>query len=148
MEFFPEVHISHEAADAMARALYAIARVDGVHEREEGLIASFWIEVGGGGGSLSDLNRQGNSSPQELAHVIHGENERMLFMKTAVLLTFADGKVTPEEEKALHEYAAALGISHEALGELQVQVKEYLLNHLAHLNNTDATTAVAKKLEV
>jgi hypothetical protein len=31
---------------------------------------------------------------------------------------------------------------------LQSQVKEYLLNHLAHLRNTDATTAVAKKLEV
>jgi hypothetical protein len=27
-------------------------------------------------------------------------------------------------------------------------VKEYLLSHLSHLANTDATTAVAKKLNI
>ena len=38
-DFFPEMHLSHDAAEAIARGLYAIARADGLHDREAGLIA-------------------------------------------------------------------------------------------------------------
>ncbi len=148
MEFFPEVHIDRQAAEAIARGLFTVARVDGVHEREAGLIASFWIDAGHGAASLSDLERGESMKPSELASILRSDEERQVFMKTAILLTWADGQVTDAERKILREFASALGIDHAQLEKLEVGVKDYLLQHLAHLQNTDATREVVKKLGV
>jgi tellurite resistance protein len=148
MEFFPEMHISREAAEAIARGLYTVAKVDGIHEREAGLIASFWIDSGAGAASLSDLERGEPMKPAELATILHTDDERQIFIKTAVLLTWADGVVTEAERVILSEFAKALGIEPAKLTELEAGVKDYLLKHLAHIQNTDATREVVKKLEV
>jgi tellurite resistance protein len=148
MEFFPEVKLERDAAEAIARGLYAVAKVDGLHEREAGLIASFWIDVGGGSVPLSDLERQTSITPAELAAALHSDRERQLFLKTAILLTWADGKVTDAEHKSVREYARALHIDDSAVDRMADAVKEYLLGHLAHLHNSDAATEVAKKLKV
>ena len=68
-------------------------------------------------------------------------------MKTAVLLSYADGRVTVAEQHILRDFAAALDVSHEKLVEMETQVKEFLLGHVAHLANTEAVMRVAKKLE-
>jgi tellurite resistance protein len=147
MEFFQETELSHGAAEAMARGLYAVAQCDGMHEREAGLIASFWIDAGGGG-SLSDLERGATITPKELAAALHSNDERMLFIKTAILLTWADGKVTDAEHASVSSFATALGIDSATVEKLEAGVKDYLLGQLAHVQNTDATRAVAKKLKV
>jgi len=147
MEFFPEVHLSHGAAEAIARGLFAIARVDGVHEREAGLIASFWIDAGGGG-PLSDLERAEAIKPADVAAALHTDAERQLFIKTAILLTWADGSVSPAEKKAVGEFAKALGIDQTALDTLDASVKDFLLGQLVHVQNSDAVSSVAKKLKV
>jgi tellurite resistance protein len=145
-EFFAEVDLERGAAEAIARGLYAIARVDGLHEREAGLIASFWIEAGGGSGALSDLERSQAITPAELATALHSAAERQLFIKTALLLTWADGEVSDAERKAVHDFAKALSVDDATLEQLDAGVKDFLLGHLVHLQNTDATRAVARKL--
>ncbi len=145
-DFFPEVSLERSAAEAIARGLYAIARVDGLHEREAGLIASFWIEAGGGSGSLSDLERSSDIAPAELASALRTEQERQLFVKTAILLTWADGSVSPAEQQAVQDFAKALAVDGTTVDKLEASVKDFLLGHIAHLQNTDATAAVAKKL--
>jgi tellurite resistance protein len=145
-DFFPEVELGRGAAEAIARGLYAIARVDGLHDREAGLIASFWIEAGGGAGALSDLERSEDIKPAELATALHSPVERQLFIKTAILLTWADGTVTEPEQQAVREFARALGVDDATLEKLDASVKDFLLGHLVHLQNTDATREVAKKL--
>jgi tellurite resistance protein len=147
MDFFHELPLSQSSAEAMARGLYAVAKCDGLHEREAGLIASFWIDAGGRG-SISELERSATIKPTELAAALHNSDERMLFIKTAVLLTWADGKVTDAEKKTVTEFARALGIDASMQEKLETAVKEFLLGQLAHLSNTDATTQVAKKLKV
>jgi tellurite resistance protein len=147
MEFFPEVELSHTAAEAIARGLYAVAKVDGLHEREAGLIASFWIDAGGSG-SLSDLERGAAIQPRELAAALHTPPERTLFVKTALLLAWADGQVTDAERKSVLEFAGALGVEGAQLEKLEQNVKEYLLSQLAHLLNTEAIRDVARKLKV
>jgi tellurite resistance protein len=147
MEFFPEVHLSHGAAEAIARGLFAIAAVDGVHEREAGLIASFWIDAGGGG-PLSDLERAEAIKPADVAMALHSDAERQLFIKTAILLTWADGSVSPAEKKAVGEFAKALGIDQTALDTLDASVKDFLLGQLVHVQNSDAVSNVAKKMKV
>jgi tellurite resistance protein len=148
MDFFTEVELDRTAAEAIARGLFAVARVDGVHEREAGLIASFWMDAGAGHGLLSDLERQDSISAAELATLLRSPEQRRLFMKTALLLTYADGKVTPEERKILTEFGHALQIDQPSIDALEASVKEYLLRHLAHLQNSEAAAAVAKKLDV
>jgi len=147
MEFFPEVNLNRGAAEAIARGLFAIARVDGVHEREAGLIASFWIDAGGGG-PLSDLERAEAIKPADVAAALHPDAERQLFIKTAILLTWADGSVSPAEKKAVGEFAKALGIDQTALDTLDASVKDFLLGQLVHVQNSDAVSSVAKKLKV
>ena len=147
MDFFQEVPLDGKSAEAIARALFAVARVDGVHEREAGLIASFWMDAGAGHGLLSDLEREETPiTPAELAAALPSNDLRLLFAKTAILLTYADGKVTDEERKILTEFSSALGIDKKTMDDLEVAVKEYLLKHLAHLHNTDAVVEVSKKL--
>jgi tellurite resistance protein len=147
MDFFQEVPLDGKAAEAIARALFAVARVDGVHEREAGLIAAFWMDAGAGHGLLSDLEREETPiTPAELAAALPTSAMRLLFMKTAILLTYADGKVTDDERKILGEFASALGVDQPTMETLEAQTKEYLLKHLAHLHNSDAVVEVAKKL--
>jgi tellurite resistance protein len=148
MDFFSEMELDANAAEAIARGLYAVARVDGIHEREAGLIASFWMDSGGGRGLLSDLERSPDITKEELAAALHSAQHRLLFMKTAILLSYADGKVTPEERQILSEFAAALSIDPATVAALETSVKEFLLRHIAHLSNAEAAAEVAKKLEV
>ncbi|MGZ3406476.1 MAG: hypothetical protein ACXVAN_08555 [Polyangia bacterium] len=147
MEFFPEVHLSHDAAEAIARGLFAIAAVDGVHEREAGLIASFWIDAGGGG-PLSDLERAEAIKPADVALALHSDAERQLFIKTAILLTWADGEVSAAEKKAVGEFAKALGIDQATLDKLDAGVKDFLLGQLVHVQNSEAVSSIAKKMKV
>ena len=59
MSFFPTIEVNAHEAETIARGLYAIAAVDGVHERELALISEFaWGASTGaddtGGGPLGD----------------------------------------------------------------------------------------------
>ncbi len=146
MDFFPKTDLDGAAAEAMARGLLAVARVDGLHEREAGLIASFWMETGVGHGLLSDLERAAPITAEELATSLHTPEQRKMFMKTATLLTWADGKVTDEEKTILAQFGDALGIDATTRRALDEEVRLYLLNHVSHLQNSEAAVKVAQKL--
>lgn len=148
MEFFPEIEISPAAAEAIAAGLFAIAKADGVHEREVALIASFWSESGGGAQALAELQRRGPISPADLAAALPSERERALFVKTALLLGWSDGKLSPNETRVIEDYAAALGVDSATVERLEGIVKEFLLDQISHLANTDAARKVAKELKV
>lgn len=148
MDFFHEVALDAQQAEAMARGLYAVAKVDGMHVREAALVASFFHDVGGGAQALAELERRTAISPSELASAIHDPEQRRLFVKTAILLAWADGIVTPQEQRIIADYAEALGIDAETLARLDDSVKEFLLAHLAHVQNVEATRSVAQKLKM
>ncbi|MSP59328.1 MAG: hypothetical protein EXR72_03125 [Myxococcales bacterium] len=148
MDFFHEVQINEPQAEAMARGLFAVAKVDGVHAREAALVASFYNETGAAAHSLAELERRQTITGDELVAALHAPEQRRLFVKTALLLAWADGVVTPQEQRIIHGYATALGIGGEELGKLDEAVKEYLLAHLAHVKNVEATAQVAHKFRV
>ena len=148
-EFFPEVEISHEQAEAMARGLFAVAKADGqVHQREATLIADFFAESNEGAAHLAALERAPHLEGSILALALPGPELRRLFIKTALLLAHVDGDYSSAEAKQIGDYAKALGLPGSELGTLEQQVKEYLLGHLSHLHNVDAAVRAAKDLKL
>src|SRR5581483_118416 len=124
-----EVKIDSFQAEAIARGLFAIARADGMHEREAALIAGFYGEAGGSSQSLSELERREDITPEELAAHLKDQEMGRLFLRTAILLTLADGKVSAQESALVHKYAERLGLSAD-LAAMQGEVKELLLSQL------------------
>jgi hypothetical protein len=149
-EFFPEIEVNALQAEALARGLYAVAMVDGVHERELALIGEVYqaalAEDAGTGATMQSLDRVGPLSPKELAPLLTTAAHRELFLKTALLLSWADGKVSPGERSKIAEFAHALAITAETQQRLDAEVKDYLLRPFAGLANVEAAAAVAKKL--
>jgi tellurite resistance protein len=148
MDFFPEIPIDAPQAEAMARGLFAVAKADGMHPQEQALIASFYTEVGGTARGLAELERMPAIAPAELAAALQAGEQRKLFVKTALLLAWADGEVSAAERNRIGEYAQALSVGGEEMGRLEASVKEYLLQQLSHLKNADAAAQVAARLKL
>jgi len=150
MEFFPEIPMNEHQAQAIARGLYTVAAVDGIHEREAALIANFYGTAGGSETrpvtSLAELGRLGALAPADLAASLGGEELRQLFVKAALLLAYIDGKVTVAERAQIAAYAGALGVSAERQVALEESVRDHLMQPLSRLANTEAVGKVAKSL--
>jgi tellurite resistance protein len=147
MNFFPEIQLEQHQAEAIARGLFAIAHADGLHEREAALIASFWADSGGRFSALAELERSQPIGADELGAILNTKPLRQLFLKTALLMAFADGKVSNEEKTLVHGFAEKLELS-EDLPKYAVEVKDFLLSQLAHLHNTQGLAEIAKKLSI
>lgn len=147
MNFAPEIQLTPAQAAAIARGLYAVAHADGVHEQEMNLINLFWKEVGGSEHALGELKSHPAITGDELAGALDSHDLRRLFVKTALLLAFADGQVSSKESVLVRELTAKLGLSGE-LAALEGQVKDFLLSQLAHIHNTEAVLEIAKKLAI
>jgi uncharacterized membrane protein YebE (DUF533 family) len=149
MEFSPEIPINEQQAQAIARGLYAVAGVDGIHEREAALIANFCGATRDvdhcPATSLVELSHLDALSPTDLAASLPGEELRHLFVKAAFLLAYLDGRVTIAERKQIGAYAAALGVARERQAILEQSVRDHLMLSLARLNNNEAVFNVAKK---
>src|SRR4051794_22332987 len=147
MEFFPELDVSALQAEAIARGLYAVALVDGVHERELALISDFYRAASEGTrASAASIERVGALEAKDVAQLLVGPAHRELFVKAAFLLAWADGNVSAEERAKIAEFAKALAVTDQAQASLEAQVKDFLLRPLAGLQNVETVSAVAKKL--
>ena len=149
MDFFSHQDISGTQAEALARGLYTIARVDGVHEREAALISQLFSEsTDGMGQALTELERSADVDGAYLAATLPGKDLREMFVKTAWLLAYADGGVSDAERKKIAELSGPLGVDAASQARLEGAVKDFLLAQLSGLHNTDAVRKVAKKLGV
>lgn len=145
-EFFPEIEIREDQAEAIARGLYAVARADGsVHPREAAMINEFFNSTTAHPAHLAALERAPQITAADLAAHLPSPELRQLFIKTALLLAYVDGTYAPGEQKTIADYAKALGISN--LPTIEAQVKDYLVGHLSHLHNVQGVADVAKGLK-
>lgn len=148
MDIIKEVPLSHEQAALIARALYTLSRVDGHEEREGMLIKSFWMEVVGNG-SMLDLKafeQMPDVTGQDLARGLPTAEQRNMFMKTAIMLTYADGNVSDKEKHWIAETGKTLGLEEKDIKRIDELVRTYLLSQLSHIQNVDALKTVAKDL--
>jgi len=145
-EFFPEIDIREDQAEAIARGLYAVAHADGnIHEREAAMISEFFNSTTAHPADLGALARAPKIAPENLAALLPTPELRQLFVKTALLLAYVDGEYAPGEQKAIAGYAQAMNITD--LATIEDQVKDYLIGHLSHLHNVAGVAEVAKTLK-
>ena len=117
-ELFSEVELDRETASFIAAGLRELAAVDGVHQAELALIQEFERGVGV------------VSIPFDLTgdHPLKTAQTRELFMRSAILLSMADGEISELEGLRLGRYSNQLGIGVERLAELYRDVKVFLLS--------------------
>ena len=148
MSLHPDSNLTEAQAEIFARALYTVARAEGAVKPEEaGLIKSFYGEVAPGH-SLAALAQAPDVSAEAVATALGKGETAKSFLKTCLLLSYADGHYHPKERAVVDAFAKAMGVAPAELEKLEHSVKEYLLSSLAHLHNTEAKTAVAKKLKI
>ena len=147
-ELSPEIEISEHQAEAIARGLLSVAKADGtLHEREAALIADFYGAISGRPVDVANLERLDTVDGTYLAATLADPEVRSLFLKTAMLLAYADGNYSAAESQLIGDYAGALELTGE-LAALEQQVKEFMLSQLTDIKNTAAVAEVAKELKV
>lgn len=147
--FFPEIEISAEQAEVMARGLFAVARAEGgIHEREKTLLMSFYSDVAGESSSrsLSALENAPDVSPSEIASALTSQSHALLFVKTCLLMAYADNSFGDKERDVIAGFAKALGLGDGHVSELEQDVKAFLLSSLVRLANSEAVATVAREL--
>jgi tellurite resistance protein len=150
MEFFPEVNVTQEQAEVIARGMMVVARAEGgAHERELGMIKGFLSDVSGGDArQLAAVEAGPDIAPEAVVAALSQKELSSLFLKSCLLIAYADGRYAAEERTVIEKYAKALSVDAKELGTLEHSVKEFLLGHLAKLSNVEAAARVAKKLDV
>jgi tellurite resistance protein len=147
-DFFPEIEIRDDQAEAMARGLYVVARADGkIHEREAAMIGEFFNATNDHPSHLGTLERSAPITAAHLAAVLSTKDLRRLFVKTALLVAYADGEYAPAEQKVIGDFAKACEIDSKGLAALEQSVKDYMISHLAHLQNVQAVAQVSKSFK-
>lgn len=146
IQFFEEIDLSAEEIRVIAQGLNEVAKIDGVHESERKMIEEFFEACRQEAPEhLEDLDGFDIETAKE---VLTREETRMLFIKTLILLCYADGSYSSGEAEAVRRYAEALDISGGKLDALHEAVKDFLLAQLSHLTNVDALKEVGKELEI
>jgi uncharacterized membrane protein YebE (DUF533 family) len=148
-ELFPETDITNDEAEAISHGLITVAKADGVlHEREAALIADFYASTMDHPVNMAELERAPAVDGAYLAAKLSSPALRELFLKTAILLSYADGNYSSPESKLIAAYATDLGIDAATLAGYETQVKEFMLGQLTHIRNVDAVAKVAKSLDI
>jgi uncharacterized membrane protein YebE (DUF533 family) len=147
MPYFSDMQIAPTQALLFARGLYALARVDGIHEHEMALIGSFVTEaLPDGAAQVLLFSKMPDPTPDELAGALDSDDLKYVFLRTALLLALADGEISYKENAWIYNCAAAMGLKGK-MAAIEEEMKDYLLGSLSHVQNTDALRDVAKELK-
>jgi uncharacterized tellurite resistance protein B-like protein len=147
-EFFAEQNLNFEQVKALTRAMLAVARVDGVHDNEMKLIREFYESCARAGDPRLEEVASGKFDIESVKSLFEGPDLPKLFIKTMILLAFADGKFAKAEDDLIREWANRMGLGREDVDRLTEATKEFLLAGLSHLQNVDALKAAARRLNV
>lgn len=112
------VDLDADAAHTIAAGMRAVARADGTHPKEEALINAFEADLPPGPTEV-DL-----STLRDAAH-------KEAFLKSLVLVAYADGKVSDAERGVIEGYAAALGADTPSLTRVFADVASSLLSRFS-----------------
>ena len=147
-EFFCPNQIDFEQVKCLTHAMMALARVDGVHDSEMSLIREFYGSCSRDGDPELEEVAKGDFDPARAKALFGGDGEhRDIFVKSLVLLAYADGEYGEREDRVIRDLAQAVGLSDGDVDRLKGATQEYLLSSLAHIKNVEALREVQRKLQ-
>jgi uncharacterized membrane protein YebE (DUF533 family) len=144
LDFFPDQELSFEHVKALVRSMLDVAETDEVHDAEMALIRGFYEScIRPGDPSLEQVATETERPP--IADLFNTPELSKMFIKTLLLLAYADGVCGPAEEEKILELARELCVASDEMNALRDATKEYLLQGLAHIRNTDALKTVRRE---
>lgn len=146
-EFFSQQDLDFQQVRCLTHALMALAKVDGIHDNEMQLIRQFYDSCSRAGDPRLEDFAGGKFDPNTAKDLFATPELRALYVKSLILLAFADGVYAQEEDDLIHQYAAAVGVSRDEVAQLSEATKDYLFSSLAHVQNIDALKEVKKRLD-
>jgi len=147
-DFFAEIDIDFEQVKVLCHAMMAVARVDGVHDNEMRLVRDFYDSCSRAGDPSIEEITKGELDVQAAAAAFGRDDEhRNAFVKSLILLAYADGAYGDEENRLIRELAKGVGLDDAAVDRLKEATREYLVASLSHVRNVDALREVQRELD-
>ncbi|HBK55250.1 MAG TPA: hypothetical protein DDZ76_03045 [Xanthomonadales bacterium] len=132
----------------IVRALHDLANTDGLHATEEAMIQGFYAlcrDDAHAPISYDELVRE-PFDPAQAAEVFDAPASKAALLHSCLLLAYADGVCSAAERARIATLARALGVSDADLAVLEEQVRDHLIQQIAHIENVDALRDVAREL--
>ena len=146
-DFFAKHDLTFDQVKVLTHAMMAVARVDGVHDNEMRLVREFYESCARAGDPRLEDVAGGPFDPAVAKTYFDTPELAKMFVKSLILLAFADGEYAKLEDDIIRQYADAVGVTQQEVTGLHESTKEYLLASLSHIQNLDALKEVAKKLD-
>lgn len=146
-EFFNPQDLSFDQVKALTHGMLSVARVDGVHDNEMRMIREFYEACTRKGDPRLEDVAQGPFDAAAAGRLFESAEMKKLFIKSLILLAFADGSYARAEDELIRRYAEAMGLERGAVDQLHEATKEFLLAGLAHVKNLEALKEVRRRLD-
>lgn len=145
--FFAEQDLDFEQVKALTHAMMALAKVDGIHDNEMSLIREFYEGCARAGDPRLEEVARGPFDIEHAKPLFDGPELSKMFVKSLILLAYADGEYADPEDELIRKWAAALGVSSTDVDALHEATKEHMMASLAHVQNLDALKEVRQSLD-
>jgi len=145
--FFAEQELNFEQVKVLTHGLMTLAKVDGIHDNEMALIREFYESCARAGDPKLEEVAKGSFQIDKAKRLFDTPELSKLFVKSLILLAFADGEYADAEADLIREWAASLGVSSAEVDALYEATKEHMMAALAHVQNLDALKSVRQSLD-
>jgi tellurite resistance protein len=132
---------------AIVRGMNEVAKLDGVHDAEAVMLDQFYGACQADAGALTNFRElvNGPFDIAEAARVLDTPERKAVFLKSCILLAYADGRYSQAERDKVRTFADGLGIPAAATLAIEESVADQLLQNIARISNVDALKEVASK---
>ncbi|UXI68641.1 TerB family tellurite resistance protein [Tahibacter amnicola] len=148
MSPLPSASLELHHLQAIVRAMYDVARTDGVHDAELVMLRGFYESCQRDSGALASFDDI-VGMPFDLAAIVDdfaAAERKAALIHSCLLLAHADGDYSAGERAKVAQFATALGMSTEELAQTEEAVADHLLQQISRISNVDALREVARKL--
>ncbi len=145
--FFAEQELTFEQVKVLTHALMALAKVDGIHDNEMSMIREFYQGCARAGDPKLEEVARGSFAIERAKALFDTPELAKMFVKSLILLAFADGEYAQAEDDLIREWSPQLGVSSTEVDALLEATKEHMMAALSHVQNLDALKAVRQSLD-
>lgn len=148
LSFMENVELKLNHIQVMVRGMYAVAQCEGVHPTELILLKEFYEGCRAQVQGLASFEEvvEGPIEADTMRDILDSPALREMFLKSCLLLAFADGVFSECERNKLRGFAEALFVDDERRAQLEDEVRDHLLKQIAHLQNVEALRDVVGTL--